>query len=333
MIGTKWCQCKYGSYFRIEKKRFKFFILAKMFKVWMIGNYKWDYNYLGKFFRKGFMFENSSLLLLQTRLSCSSITLSGSSLFIKHSLDFQDEGKNLSHQSITFSNEAFDCKRQIFSSIKDGRSYNRGTDDSHQIYKINPYKIFTKTSWKFNCLRLCPSVSLRLEQKSFKRTRNSFSVSSSWVHTNMSSMYRYQSHGLKNSPSKNCISILSIEIQAYGGVNLLPMTMLDTCCIALELIFKKLFSRTNSAIYSESFLSTSLFCCCFNLAESAIRLSFPVGIYLVKVNNRNTRIRCEICSMSTIKTPERYRRSGVFIVKFEHISHLVLVFLLLTQNM
>lgn len=130
MIGTKWCQCKYGSYFRIEKKRFKFFILAKMFKVWMIGNYKWDYNYLGKFFRKGFMFENSSLLLLQTRLSCSSITLSGSSLFIKHSLDFQDEGKNLSHQSITFSNEAFDCKCQIFSCIKDGRSYNRGTDES-----------------------------------------------------------------------------------------------------------------------------------------------------------------------------------------------------------
>ena len=35
---------------------------------------------------------------------------------------------------------------------------------------------------------------------------------------------------------------------------------------------------------------------------------------------------CEICSMLTIKTPERrhWRRSGVFIVNFEHISHLVL---------
>ena len=33
----------------------------------------------------------------------------------------------------------------------------------------------------------------------------------------------------------------------------------------------------------------------------------------------------------TIKTPERrqWRRSGVFIVNFEHIAHLVLVFLLL----
>ena len=46
----------------------------------------------------------------------------------------------------------------------------------------------------------------------------------------------------------------------------------------------------------------------------------PVGIYLLKVNNRNTRTRCEICS-------------GVFIVNFEHISHLVLVFLLLALNM
>ena len=55
---------------------------------------------------------------------------------------------------------------------------------------------------------------------------------------------------------------------------------------------------------------------------------------MVKVNNRNTRRRCEICSKLTIKTPERQlRRSGVFIVSFEHITHLVLVFLLLTMNM
>ena len=60
----------------------------------------------------------------------------------------------------------------------------------------------------------------------------------------------------------------------------------------------------------------------------------PAGIYLLKVNNRNTRTRCEICSKLTINTPERRhcRRSGVFIVNFEHISHLVLVFLLLTLN-
>ena len=37
---------------------------------------------------------------------------------------------------------------------------------------------------------------------------------------------------------------------------------------------------------------------------------------------------CEICSKLTIKIPERRqsRRSGIFIVNFEHILHLFLVF-------
>ena len=63
--------------------------------------------------------------------------------------------------------------------------------------------------------------------------------------------------------------------------------------------------------------------------------SFSVGIYMFKVNNRKSRARYEVCSKLTIKTPHRrqWRRSGVFIVNFEHISHLVLVFLLLTLNM
>ena len=62
---------------------------------------------------------------------------------------------------------------------------------------------------------------------------------------------------------------------------------------------------------------------------------FPAGIYLLKVSNKNTRARCEICSKLTIKIPERrqWRCSGIFIVTFEHITHLVLVFLLLTLNM
>ena len=62
---------------------------------------------------------------------------------------------------------------------------------------------------------------------------------------------------------------------------------------------------------------------------------YPAGIYLLKVSNRNTRTSCEIYLKLTIKTLERrhWRRSGVFMVNFEHISHLVLVFLLLILNM
>ena len=50
---------------------------------------------------------------------------------------------------------------------------------------------------------------------------------------------------------------------------------------------------------------------------------------MVKVNNRNTRARSEICSKLAIKTPERrhQHRFGVFVVNFEHFSHLALVFL------
>ena len=68
----------------------------------------------------------------------------------------------------------------------------------------------------------------------------------------------------------------------------------------------------------------------FSKWEGAI----PANIKLFKVNNKNVRKRCEICSKVTIKTPERrhWLCSGVFIVTFEHISHLFLVFLLLTLN-
>ena len=58
----------------------------------------------------------------------------------------------------------------------------------------------------------------------------------------------------------------------------------------------------------------------------------PAGNYMIKINNRNTKIRCGICSKLTLKTPERrqWRRSGVFNNNFEHISHLVIVFISLT---
>ena len=63
-------------------------------------------------------------------------------------------------------------------------------------------------------------------------------------------------------------------------------------------------------------------------------VSNPADLYLLKVNNRSTRTSFQICSKLTIKTPEghQWRCSGVFVANFEHISHLVLVFLLLTLS-
>ena len=61
---------------------------------------------------------------------------------------------------------------------------------------------------------------------------------------------------------------------------------------------------------------------------------FVIKLYARNVfNNRKTRKWCELCLKLTIKTLERRRRSsGVVIINFEHISHLFLVFLLLTLN-
>ena len=61
-----------------------------------------------------------------------------------------------------------------------------------------------------------------------------------------------------------------------------------------------------------------------SIVNDRLYQSFPANIYVLKVNNRNTRKRCEICSKLTIKIPEQrhWRRSTVFTVNLEHVSHL-----------
>ena len=110
------------------------------------------------------------------------------------------------------------------------------------------------------------------------------------------------------------------EVWDYGK----PQTDLINCVI-VEFHWVNLFSDRN--INEQVIL--------FNRTELNTFYNYPVGIYLLKVNKRNTRTRCEICSKLTIKIPERrqWRRFGIFIVNFEHISQIVLVFLLLTLNM
>ena len=55
------------------------------------------------------------------------------------------------------------------------------------------------------------------------------------------------------------------------------------------------------------------------------------GIFLFKVNNENTKT---MCKKFTIKTLERHHccPSGASVVNFEKISHIVLLFPLLTFN-
>ena len=55
----------------------------------------------------------------------------------------------------------------------------------------------------------------------------------------------------------------------------------------------------------------------------------PANSYLFRVNNGNLRKRFELYSKSRVKKTEQrqWRRFGVFIVNFEHISSLFLMFL------
>ena len=54
---------------------------------------------------------------------------------------------------------------------------------------------------------------------------------------------------------------------------------------------------------------------------------YPANIYLFKANSRNTRKRCEIYLKFNNKNNQLFLS-----LNFEHISHLFLVFLVLTLN-
>ena len=58
------------------------------------------------------------------------------------------------------------------------------------------------------------------------------------------------------------------------------------------------------------------FCHYFHIQKIRVTKNnnIPVGIYIFKVNNRNTRARCEICSKLAVKTPER--RSSVLLLPY-----------------
>ena len=114
-------------------------------------------------------------------------------------------------------------------------------------------------------------------------------------------------------------------------------------CWCFHIIYRKLkyfsFWRrvVKTKLGNREYLSILEQCCSESIRYLAISIAasyvydFPANICLLKVNNRNTGKKCEICSKLTIETPERraWRRCGIFIVDFEHISCLFPVSLLL----
>ena len=121
---------------------------------------------------------------------------------------------------------------------------------------------------------------------------------------------------------------------------------------AVNYFRKKLHHRclTRSEIHLSLFVFR-FFClgsCQISMMEYFLR-QFPVSIYLLKVNNERASANLTKWSNTlqqfvgssrrivwvclTILWGWHWRLSGVYIIAFEHISHLVLLFLLLTLNM
>ena len=68
--------------------------------------------------------------------------------------------------------------------------------------------------------------------------------------------------------------------------------------------------------------------CIKGLKVATYRNPNPAGNYLSKVNNRNSRTRCD----NNFNNKVNNNDNSVVIINFEHISHLALVFLLLSLS-
>ena len=132
----------------------------------------------------------------------------------------------------------------------------------------------------------------------------------------------------KAGPNGDTISLPSMCLQ-----DLLLNIKNDSLITTLRKILKTSFPA-NIYLFKFNNKSTRKRCKIFSKLTIKTPEQRQANIYLLKFNNRSTRKRCEIFSKLTIKAPERCqrRRSGVFIVNFENISHLFLVLLLLTLN-
>ena len=73
----------------------------------------------------------------------------------------------------------------------------------------------------------------------------------------------------------------------------------------MKFSIKDFFSKRDQTALTEQILNGKLhFLCSVCSLNYTNCFMFPTGIYLFKVNNRNTRTICEICSKLTIKTAE-----------------------------
>ena len=148
--------------------------------------------------------------------------------------------------------------------------------------------------------RFCMSVCRGITNVTFKKILNTYTNSNILHHVT----HQFHSHKLSVPPIPKH-SLLHMFLPVLFFPNLWTMD------VSLNSFLSHRCRNSVNATISPGILTRHLY-------------PYPVSIYMFKVNNKDTKTRCETCSKLTIKTPD------IFIVNFEHISQLVLKFLLLT---
>ena len=88
------------------------------------------------------------------------------------------------------------------------------------------------------------------------------------------------------------------SLTIFGGILSGPVVYLGFMFLIILFISSIFAVGMSNPIAGESYVV-------FDAYNATVIFIFPAGNYMFKVNNRNTRTRCEICSKLTIKTPER----------------------------
>ena len=85
-------------------------------------------------------------------------------------------------------------------------------------------------------------------------------------------MYLNHTRDGKYFISKKVVSNLSMKRHAYGGPNLVPIAVSETCCLILLLNLKNLFFNTNSTILTKSPVEINFLSC---LSQTSLRALKP----------------------------------------------------------
>ena len=87
-------------------------------------------------------------------------------------------------------------------------------------------------------------------------------------------MYLNHTKGCNCCVSRKLVSNLSMKRHAYGGANLVPIAVPETCCLILLLNSKKLFFNTNPAILTKSSVGIHFLSC---LSKASLRALKPAS--------------------------------------------------------